>query len=169
MLEHSPVEKYVRIQRSAVEPRSWSSLRILALIGGFLRQHPLLVPTLSHASGEVRSGQADDSGQLQEDLHGEPPSSFGRLRREEGDAEFVKATDLRGESQSVVGSHRFRPEKAAHSIFDGQRASFQSSRDHRPIELFELSAVGALGILKENDLVMRIRVTDKNAALGGMP
>jgi hypothetical protein len=65
-------------------------------------------------------------------------------------AEFVKAARLGSQRQSVVRPYRLGPQEAPHPILDGEVPGAQCRRHHGPVQLFELSTVGALRILEED-------------------
>jgi hypothetical protein len=106
--------------------------------------------------------------ETQQFLGSESSGPLRRLCREERLAEFVEATILCGQSESIIGSHRLWAEEAPHAVLDSEFTSSQGGHDHWTVDLFELSTVRALWILKENHSLIRIGVANQDSAFRGM-
>jgi hypothetical protein len=81
-------------------------------------------------------------------------------------AQLVEETRFRGECESVVRPHRLLTQEAAHSVFDSQLTRVDGSTDQRPVDLFELATVRALGILEDDHGLVGIVISDNDTPLG---
>jgi hypothetical protein len=69
------------------------------------------------------------------------------------------------QGEGVICSQRLSTQEAAHAVFNGEFTGFQSGGGERSIQLFKVSTVGALRILKDHDL-FRIGVANQDSPSG---
>jgi hypothetical protein len=128
---------------------------------------PSRVPLVAYSLLVVRARQSHLSPTVDQVVDRVPAGALCRLVREHLATQLVESPSLRGQGERVVRSDRLDAEKAPHPVLDRDRLRLDEPPQKLTRGLFELSAVGTLGILEEHELARRTVAPDQYpSALG---
>jgi uncharacterized protein YlxW (UPF0749 family) len=134
----------------AVEQRKRRAPGVLLLEDLVDLTDPALVPSLSDSGGVLRTGQTDAAAELQQNVGREAAAVLGRLLGEQLATQLIESADSGSSGQSICRTDRLLSEKGPDSILHGHRAGRDLSTQQVSGHILELTAVGALRILEDD-------------------